>query len=79
MAESNQNPKETYLDYDGENDIIYVYQKGKFKGNVEIGGFVLDLDKDKKIIGVEILNASEVLGNVGITKDMLAETSGAKL
>lgn len=71
--------KETFLDYDEKNDILYIYQKGKFKGNVEIGDFVLDIDVNKRVMGIEILNASENLKSLNITKDMLAKVKNASL
>jgi uncharacterized protein YuzE len=69
----------TFLDYDRKNDILYLYKQGKFKGNVEVGDFVLDFDKEKRVMGLEILNASENLRNLGITKQILTQATEAKL
>jgi len=58
--------KETYFDYDPENDSLFVYRKAKIKGSVDIGYFVIDISTEGKVIGVEILNVSEFLKNLGI-------------
>jgi len=58
--------KETYFDYDSENDSLFVYRKAKIKGSVDVGYFVIDISTDGKVIGLEILNISEVLKNLNI-------------
>ena len=48
--------------YDKNNDILYVYKKGKVKFSLEIlSNFIVDLDHSNKVVGLEILNASKVL------------------
>ncbi len=47
--------------YDSENDIIYMSaKKRKYEFSEQIEDLILDLDKNKKIIGLEILNASKI-------------------
>ena len=68
--------KENMLDYDKENDILFIHRKDvKTKGSVEVmgGDIIIDFSKDKEVIGIEIMNASELLKNFDITKDMLSE------
>ena len=78
MEKLSKNPK-TFLDYDIKNDLLYVYRKGKFKGNVEIGNIILDLTPQGDVIGIEVLDASNTLKMFNITKDMLRKAERAKL
>jgi uncharacterized protein YuzE len=59
--------KETYFDYDSENDSLFVYRKAKIKGSIDVGYFVIDISTEGKVIGLEILNISEVIKNSGIS------------
>jgi uncharacterized protein YuzE len=46
------------FDYDEENDDLFIYNKDKkSSASVEIGKLVLDFDKDKKLTGIEIMDA----------------------
>ena len=68
--------KESMLDYDKENDILFIHRKDiKTKGSVEImgGDIVIDFSKDKEVVGIEIMSASELLKNFDITKGMLSQ------
>ena len=55
------------FEYDKDADAAYVYLKypikdGEVKSTVEQGNnIVLDYDKNKKLIGVEILEASKIM------------------
>ena len=54
----------------------YIHRKDiKTKGSVEAmgGDIVIDFSKDKEVVGIEIMNASELLKNFDITKDMLSK------
>ena len=69
--------KENILDYDKENDILFIHRKDiKTKGSVEVmgGDIVIDFSKDKEVVGIEIMNASELLKNFDITKSMLSQS-----
>ena len=57
---------ETLFDYDSENDSLFAYKKAKIKGSIDIGYFIIDISTQGKVVGVEILNVSEVLKNLGI-------------
>lgn len=57
---------ETFFDYDPENDSLFIYKKTKIKGSVDIGDIIVDFSIDGKIKGIELLNASESLKNLGI-------------
>ena len=49
--------------YDKETDAMYIYaEKGEYEVSEEIGeGVIVDISKDGKVIGIEILDASEKL------------------
>jgi uncharacterized protein YuzE len=53
------------FDYDEENDDLFLFEEGKkSSGAVEIGNFVIDFDEDENFVGLEILDASEVLSKI---------------
>lgn len=53
--------KDFKIDYDVENDSLFVYLEGaKSKGAVEIGNFVLDFDCENNLVAMEILDAKEI-------------------
>ena len=53
------------FDYDAGNDDLFVYLDGsKSEGAVEIGDFVFDFNKDKNLIAIQILTASEILSKL---------------
>ena len=61
--------------YDKEVDAMYIYaEKGEYSISEEIGdGVVIDISKDGRVIGIEILDASEkfsptVLKNMVVRK-----------
>lgn len=56
------------VDYDEENDILYVYTGEKVKDSLEIDNFVLDFSENSKVVGVEIFNASKILSRLTLTK-----------
>lgn len=55
------------LEYDQQADAAYIkVRKGRVVNSVEAGkDVVLDLDKNKKVIGIEILNFSKMRINLG--------------
>ncbi len=70
------------VDYDQENDILWIYSGENIRDSLEIDNFVLDFSHEDKVVGVEILNASEVISNLAlnkISKDMLAEIKEASI
>lgn len=60
--------REAKIDYDKENDILWVYSGEKVKDSLEIDNFVIDFSFDNKVVGVEISNASEVLSKLALVK-----------
>ena len=52
------------FDYDLENDDLFLYlENKKSKGAVELGNFIIDLDKNKEIVAIEIMNAKKVFSD----------------
>jgi len=72
--------KEAKVDYDEDNDILYVYSGEKAKDSLEIDNFVLDISADNKVVAVEIFNASvfaSKLSGIKITKEVLSAVEKA--
>lgn len=70
------------VDYDHESDILWVYSGEKIRDSLEIDNFVIDFSFDDKIAGVEIMDASQVISKLSlsrISKDMLAGIKEASL
>ncbi len=71
------------FDYDKEDDVLYICDAIKrVKGSVEFSeDIVLDLDKDGRVIGVELFYASDFfeLFNKEINKEFLMNLQGARL
>jgi len=74
--------KEAKVDYDEENDILYVYSGEKAKDSLEIDNFVLDISADNKVVAVEIFNASvfiSKLSGIKISKEILSTVKKAMM
>lgn len=64
--------KNLKFDYDGLNDLLYVYKENSnVYANVVVGEFHLEFSKDGEVIGLEVLKASEILSEYEITKEIL--------
>lgn len=79
MKQSNitRNRKEQFIgnlefNYDKLNDLLYVYKKNSnVYSNVMIGDFHLEFNRNNELVGIEVLNASEILGEYGIPLKIL--------
>jgi uncharacterized protein YuzE len=50
------------MTYDPEADAVYMYlSRGKVDHTEEAGPFIYDVDAEGRVLGIEILSASEVL------------------
>ena len=71
------------FDYDEDCDILAIYHSPrKVKESLEVSeNIILDLDKDEKINGIEILDASEFFGsfNPEITIEFLSRLDSARI
>ena len=64
------------FDYDAECDSLFVYDPNKkAKHSLDLKDLVLDLSKEKKVVGFEIFNASEFIANSldGYTKSKIKD------
>ena len=60
------------FNYDNLNDLLYVYKENSsVYANVVIGDFHVEFSKEWQVVGIEILNASDLLGEYDVSKDML--------
>ena len=51
----------TKMSYDKEEDILCLSKGRRIKASIDIGDFIVDIDHDGFVAGIEILNASENL------------------
>jgi len=59
--------KKFKFDYDYHNDNLFLYDSRlKSKASVELDDFVIDFSKEKKISGIEMLNASKLFRELDI-------------
>ena len=64
------------IDYDSENDIFFISDGSKVRSSLDIGDFVLDVNGDNLISGIEIMDASE---NLGIDKEILKKVKNIRM
>lgn len=64
------------IDYDEANDIFSISNGEKVKASLDVGDFVLDVDYDNFICGIEVMDASE---NLGIGKEDLKQIQTIKM
>lgn len=68
------------FNYDKKNDLLYIYNdKLNVYSNIIIGDFHIEFTKDKKIAGIEVLKASEILEEYQIGKSVLENIQEATL
>jgi len=66
------------ISYDKEVDAAYIYlkhsiEKGEAKKTIELNNnIILDFDKNKKLIGIEVLSASKILGKKVLEQPLAA-------
>lgn len=67
--------KKVMFDYDYENDSLYIYfNNKKAKESFELDNFVIDVGENGEIVGIEMVNASEMIRKIWdyeISKDTL--------
>lgn len=64
------------IDYDSSNDILFISNEEKVKTSIDIGDFVLDVNNNNFICGLEVMDASE---NLGISKKLLNNIKNIKM
>lgn len=66
-------------DYSEQSDILNIHNIGKkVHGGAELGDFTVDFDREGNIIGLEIMNVSDFLQEVGIKHDQLKHLCGVE-
>jgi uncharacterized protein YuzE len=68
--------KKTRINYDIEEDILVLSKCKKVKESIDVGDFIIDVDKENFISGIEILNASQ---NLNISGNDLKEIKNASM
>ena len=68
------------IEYDEEVDAVYInlkkIEKDEIKRTIELDdNIILDFDEDKKLMGIEILNASKVIPKQAVS-DLIRAASG---
>jgi len=72
--------KNLKFDYDKYNDLLYIYKENSdVYANVVIGEFHIEFDRESSVVGMEILNASELLSEYGINENLLTNMKKAEL
>ena len=71
MAKSN-----TKISYDEEEDILFLSKGRKVKASIDIGDFIIDIDTNGFVTGIEILNASQ---NLNLTEEQLSGLQEASM
>ncbi|MBU1203469.1 MAG: DUF2283 domain-containing protein [Nanoarchaeota archaeon] len=66
----------TKVIYDWEEDILSLSKGRKVKASIDIGDFIVDIDANGFVAGIEILNASE---NLNLSENQLKELEEASM
>lgn len=72
--------KDAKIDFDYENDILYLYTGEKVRDSLQIEDFIIDFSHDNTIVAIEILDASKILSELSqtnLTKDALSKIESA--
>jgi len=64
------------MNYDQKEDIFILSKNKKVKASIDLGDFIIDVDKDGFVSGIEILNASQ---NLGLAEEQLKELKLASM
>lgn len=62
--------------YDKEEDILFLSRERKIQASIEIGDFIIDVDMNGFVAGIEILNASK---NLNLSEEQLGELEHASM
>lgn len=71
--------------YDKENDDLFLFKpNSKSKGSVEIGEFILDFNARKEVVGMQFLNATDLMKDIfdessSSLKQLLCSLEGCKI
>lgn len=62
------------MNYNFEEDILVLSRNKKIKASIDFGDFIIDVDSNGFIVGIEILNASQ---NLGLQEEQLRDLKKA--
>ena len=68
--------------YDDFSDRLYISSKKpseKVYGSARVLNITLDFTSDKRVVGIELRNASKHLGSIGINPEILSKLTGAEI
>lgn len=68
--------KGTKMNYEKEEDILDLSRGKKAKASIEVGDFIIDIDSNGFVSGIEVLNASE---NLHTSKEILSNIKKASM
>ena len=74
--------KKLNIDYDLDNDTLYLYSDDKIKGSVELDNIIMDISKNNEFSGIEIQEASNFLSTFlgkELIKEKLKNIKNAKI
>ncbi len=64
------------ISYDLEEDILSLSRERKIQASIEIGDFIIDVDMNGFVAGIEILNASK---NLNLSEEQLTKLEQASM
>jgi uncharacterized protein YuzE len=71
------------MDYSAEYDILTIHNgfgpDERFETNIEVGDLILDVSTKGRIVGIEIMNATEFLSDFKVSGHMLEHLADATL
>ncbi|VVB76981.1 Uncharacterised protein [uncultured archaeon] len=70
------------VDYDEDNDVLWIHSGKKVSDSLEVDRFVVDFMRDGSVSGVEIMDASKIISNLSthkVSKEYLGLIEDAKL
>jgi len=80
MVKRNYNVKQLKSYYDAENDLFYAHKENtKVFSNIMLGDFHIEYDREGNIVGIEVLNATDVLKEYGVSKEMLKQMQDVQI
>lgn len=67
-------------DYSEQSDILNIHKKDSFvAGSAELGDFTVDFDAQGEIVGIELMNVADFLGESQISPDLLEKIVDADM
>ncbi len=72
--------KHIKFEYDQHNDLLYIFdEKHKVDNTLIVGDFHIEINENGNVVGVEVLNASDILKVYSISKEMLSNIDAVDL